>query len=409
MEKVFQSRWFHLWAAAFIAAVTLIVYSNTFNASFHFDDTPQIVENYLIRDIGNLPEILKGTRGVTMATFAVNYAIGGLDVVGYHIVNTLVHIINGVLAYLVLFFTLMLIGSDEAKSKKIAAFAAVLFVAHPIQTQAVTYIVQRMESMASMFYLLALVLFIRGAGATTQAKRIALYAGVAASYVLGFYSKEIAVTLPFIVFLYDFYFLSAGDVKGPAGRWPLYAVLSILLAIFVWTTLIPAGGFGDLSEESAGASAGFGVKGISPLEYLYTQFNVIVYYITLLVAPLNQNLDYDFPISTSLFSVPQIKPGTVLNYPLPPPFVSLLILLAIAAAGVYLFMRARRGADKRMALISFFIFWFFVILSPTSSFIPIIDVIFEHRLYLASLGFFAIFAVCFEWFFDCLEKRRSRG
>ena len=94
-------------------------------------------------------------------------------------------------------------------------------------------------------------------------------------------------------------------------------------------------------------SAGFGVKSISPLEYLFTQFNVIVYYIALLLVPINQNLDYDFPVSRGLFEMPVVKEGTVLNIPILPPVVSLSILLAIVAVAVWLFFRYKRTGEPR--------------------------------------------------------------
>lgn len=395
-----------------LVLAVFLVYSNTFNASFHFDDTPNIVENYQIRNLSNLPEILKGQRGFTMATFALNYAVGGLNVAGYHIVNISIHAATAVLAYFFVFLTLGSLTEDETWAKRIAAYSALLFAVHPVQTQSVTYIVQRMESLASLFYLAALLFFIKSARCSDSGKRIALYAGVAIAYILGFMSKEIAITMPAIALLYDYYFIGKGEAKGIFARIPVYAVLAVLSIIFIVVFIVPIGGFGDLSEESSGLagsapSAGFGVKGITPIEYLFTQFNVIVYYIALLLAPINQNLDYDFPVSRGLFEMPVVKEGTVLNIPILPPVVSLAILLAIAGAAVWLFLRYKKTGEARALVISFFVFWFFIILSPTSSFVPIIDVIFEHRLYLASLGFFVIFAVCFDWFFDWLGRRRT--
>ncbi|MBI5598765.1 MAG: hypothetical protein HY890_03395 [Deltaproteobacteria bacterium] len=434
MDRVLKSRWFHAGVSALIAVSVVIVYSGTFGAAFHFDDLPNIVENYAIRDLKNLPAIFFGNRGLVMATFALNYAAGGDNVFGYHVGNVIIHIINGILAYFLVFNTMLKAGGEEARSKKIAAYSALLFALHPVQTQAVTYIVQRMESLASLFYLAALVVFIKAADASSSAKRALLYAGVAVLYFLGFKSKEVAITLPFVIALYDVYFL--GGKKGFMGRLPLYGALFLLFIYFLVVTIMPLGGFGDLSAELTGQfaaphqptglagvataqgaapSAGFGVKSITPFEYLYTQFNVIVYYITLLFVPINQNLDYDFPISTGLFTTPEIRPGTVLNIPLPPPVVSLIILLFIIGLGVYLFSRSRgrgpslpsSGKPWRGLMVSFFIFWFFIILAPTSSFIPVIDVIFEHRLYLASLGFFAIFALCFDWFFGLFASGRQ--
>ncbi|MCP3677886.1 MAG: hypothetical protein GY721_09940 [Deltaproteobacteria bacterium] len=394
MERFLEGRRFHYIACFLVAVATLVVYSNSFTAAFHFDDIPHIVENYRIRSLHNIPALLFSSRGVTIATFALNYAVGGINVVGYHLVNTAIHIANGIMLYFLVFLTLNITRNaggdvDDLWSKRIAICAALLFAVHPVQTQAVTYLVQRMEILASLFYLLALLLFIKGAATSSAERRALLYGGVMLSYILGFASKEIAITLPAILLLYDFTFISRGNLRGLLKRWPLYGALTALLIIFVIKTLIPLGGFSDVSA----ASAGFGVKSIAPLEYLFTQFNVLIYYIILLIVPRVQNLDYDFPVSHGLFEMPQIKDGTALNFPLPPPFVSLIVLLLVVGCSIYLCVRSACAGGRRGRIVSFFIFWFFILLSPTSSFIPIVDVIFEHRLYLASAGFFVILAI----------------
>src|SRR3989338_8617893 len=240
IEKVFENKRFHLIAGLLIGVLTLLVYSNTFYASFHFDDTPQIVENYKIRNLGNLPEIIRGNRGISIATFALNYAIGGLNVVGYHIINLTIHVINGILIYFLIFLTLSRIdlGTDfksvpnkvRDRAKKIAIFTALLFAVHPIQTQAVTYIVQRMEILASMFMLIGLLVFIKGAETSKTSARVLLYGAVAVSYWLGFHSKEIAITLPAVLFLYDYCFLSSSGNQKVTARLPLYLVLIAMLA-----------------------------------------------------------------------------------------------------------------------------------------------------------------------------------
>lgn len=415
IKNIFSGKKYHYTICFLIAVATLAVYSNTFHASFHFDDIPSIVENYQLRDLGNLPAILMDQRGVTLVTFALNYAIGGLNVLGFHVVNIAIHIINGVLVYFMVCLTLGYIVRsgkwslwlDENWPRRIAAYSALLFAVHPIQTQAVTYIVQRMESLASLFYLLAIILFIKGASSSTRIRKAIFYSSIPVAYCLGFYSKEIAITIPAMIFFYDLYFIAHGRIRELLKRWPLYLVLIALLIFFIVRTLVPAGGFSDVSA----ASAGFGVKSITSWEYLLTQFNVIVYYITLLIIPANQNLDYDFPISTGLFEMPHVNVGTVLNIPILPPVVSLLILLAIIGFAVYLYIRSFsiKGMSPPYWVISFFILWFFILLSPTSSFIPIIDVIFEHRVYLASVGFFVIFSVVFDGFFVYLARKKVKG
>src|SRR3990170_7945237 len=349
IEKVFENKRFHLMAGLLIGVLTLLVYSNTFYASFHFDDTPQIVENYKIRNLGNLPEIIRGNRGISIATFALNYAIGGLNVVGYHIINLTIHVINGILIYFLIFLTLSRIdlGTDfksvpnkvRDRAKKIAIYTALLFAVHPIQTQAVTYIVQRMEILASMFMLIALLLFIKAVKTSMITMRVFLYGIIAVSYILGFYSKEIAITLPALVFIYDYCFLAEGDFKKIMARMPLYFVLLAMLAFFTTRTLT---GLQETPGESA--SAGFGVQSITSNEYLFTQFNVIWTYLRLLILPVNQNLDYDYPVAKSIFEFPT--------------FLSFMGILFILISAFYLLTPYASRFTHYGRLIAFFILWF---------------------------------------------------
>lgn len=419
MERIYSSRWFHPAAVFLITAAVLAVYSNTFHAAFQFDDIPGVVENENIKSLSNLKALITDNRGVSMASFALNYARGGLDVTGYHVFNTAVHILSSVFAYFLLYALFLRAGARELWGRRIAFFSALIFAVHPVQTQAVTYIIQRMESLSSLFYILALLFFVSASNASTALKRLSLYSATVAAYVLGFYSKESAITMPAVMLLIDIFFLSGKNFKGALSRIPLYAVLGVLLVYFLFVTMRPLGGLGPLVKAPAasteagpngavpappyatqrnvqpvyeGPSAGFSQTAITPKEYLYTEFNVLVYYVALLAVPVNQNLDYDFPVAKSLFKTPSVNAGTVLNLPVWPPAVSLLLLISLIAAGVYLFFSSR-GATGAGLFVSFFIFWFFIILSPTSSFVPIIDVIYEHRLYLASLGPFAIFVI----------------
>ncbi|MBI2411837.1 MAG: hypothetical protein HYV24_01330 [Deltaproteobacteria bacterium] len=176
MERFFSLKRFHLFAALIIAASILVVYSNSFNAAFQYDDNPQIVDNYVLKDLKNIPSLLKGPRGITLSTFAINYALGGNNVLGYHIVNTAIHILASIAVYFFVFQTILLVKGCTTAAKRVGFFSAMIFALHPVQTQAVTYIVQRMEALSSLFYLLALIFFIRGAKAATPGKRWASYA-----------------------------------------------------------------------------------------------------------------------------------------------------------------------------------------------------------------------------------------
>lgn len=421
MERIFSSRFFTPAFLLLMAASVIIAYSNTLNGAFQFDDIPSIVENPSVQNASAFFQTLTGPRGVTLATFHLNFAFGGLDTFGYHAVNLLIHIINGLLAYLVLTHAFSSSGALKPRARRLAALSVLIFTLHPIQTQAVSYIVQRMETLSALFTLASVLLLIKASGQPTAGRRGIFYASIALSYVLGFYSKEIAITIPAVVFLYDLFFISAMSFARTLSRWPLYAVMAVLLAIFAVTTVSSLGGFGDVSDESSigaveggpaevtkemktpsarsgkdGLSAGFTLKTISKTEYLMTELNVIVYYMALLALPINQTLDYDFPVSKGLFETPEMHEGTALLYPIPPPAVSLIILSCLAVAAIYIFIRSGKGLASEWRVASFGFFWFIILLSPTSSFIPILDVIYEHRAYLASLGIFPAFVLAVD-------------
>ncbi len=367
-----------------IVVLGFIVYSNTFHAPFVFDDERQIVENPVIRDVANFFSNSTGydynpRRFIGYLTLALNYKLGGMDVTGYHIFNVSVHIVNALLVYALLSLTFkteyMKRSSLSSSSGLISFFTAALFLAHPLQTEAVTYIVQRLTSLSTMFYLTALCLYVkwrllRESGRPKVGKGLPLYILSLGSIVLAMKTKENAFTLPFILVLYEFFFF----------RMPARKRLPFLLPILLTLLIVP------LSMVNLGKPLGETLSDVSQVtraqtevsrwDYLLTQFRVIMTYIRLLILPIKQNLDYDYPVYRSFF--------------MPPVFLSFLALLALFGLGVFLFQRSSRdnsGKRAEFRLISFGIFWFFLTLSVESSVIPIADVIFEHRLYLPSVGF----------------------
>jgi len=368
LERFFSKKWAAPLSFLCLSIVILLAYSNTINGAFQLDDKIWITDNPLIRDLSNLPAMLRSQRGLTMASFALNYAMGGLDPRGYHLVNITIHILNAILVYILLTHTFILAGFTRPRAKFLSLLCSAIFSLHPVQTEAVTYIVQRMESMSATFCLLSLIAFIHAVRA-----------------------------------------------KGTIKK---------------YTTIAPLGGFNDISRETSRATApatlrhesryadipalkslptaGFGVVTTTPTEYFMTESNVLLYYYSLLILPINQNIDYDFPLSRGLFTWPKADKNTSLTIPLPPPIVSILIHIALIALAVFLFARSLGGKKSPTGqCISFFIIWFFVVLSPTSSFIPIVDVIFEHRLYLASLGYAVILTLIIEKIIMARQDRAS--
>ncbi len=370
-----------------IVVLGVLIYSNTFNIPFAFDDTSSIRYNSTIKDVHHIidPQNIYSNRLIGQLTFALNYQLHGLNVAGYHIFNLLIHLLNALLVYWLIILTFRTpyvsayLQKDVLKTSDpyrwIPLFTALLFVSHPVQTQAVTYIVQRYASLSTLFYLVSLVTYVKARGADSSKKaRYALYAASIISAVLAMRTKEIAFTLPIIVLLYEFMFFRGDIKKRMLYLLPLLPLLLTMFIIPLSMMLRQSGSTGASGIDALTKIAGS--VDVSRWDYLNTQFRVIVTYIRLLFLPVNQNLDYDYPIYRTFFT--------------PPVFLSFFVLLGVFCWGIYLLYRSYKSDQANHCwyrLIAFGIFWFFVTLSVESSIIPIEDVIFEHRLYLPSVGF----------------------
>ncbi|HEY5599815.1 MAG TPA: tetratricopeptide repeat protein, partial [Candidatus Manganitrophaceae bacterium] len=254
--------------------------------------------------------------------------------------------------------------------RRVAAIAALLWATHPIQTEAVTYIIQRMTSLSSFFYLLSFVLYIRGrkaAGiASSRGGAPRWYAGAAAAALFSFGAKEIAATLPIMIILYDLLFFCAGETKKIRKAAPAYLLLLALTGGLAFLYL--EGLKAPLEAFQEGMSKQYGIDPYPTNIRLLTESRVLVYYLSLLIFPhpARLNIDHDFPPSSSLWGPPTT-------------------LLSIATLGAG-FLIALIQMRKR-PVFSFFIFWYLGNLIVESSFIRL-DLVFEHRLYLPSISFF---------------------
>jgi hypothetical protein len=382
----------HFTLAAFclIAALILLAYSNAFTSSFHFDDSPAINENVYIKtaSMENIRGIILGSRPVVYLTIFLNYQLNGLNVVGWHIFNIGLHIATSFLVYLFLLRTMNMaaaIGTEEGKAKGMALFGALIFGVHPIQTESVTYIISRSEMLATFFYLGAIILFSWGA----QTGRKRYYWGAFISSVLAMGSKEWAVTLPAIILLYDYLIISKRNIRAVLARWPVYLLIALsCLVVFRTLNLFAAGssvGF-NMSAPSSAASGPGARKALTGWAYFMTSCNVIWTYIRLLFLPIGQNIDYDYPIAQSLLEFPTA--------------VSFLGHVAVIAGAFWLYWK------KKWVLVPFGVAWFYITLSPVQSIVPVSDVIFEHRLYLPSVGFFLAFVVLFNMTIDRLTGNK---
>jgi hypothetical protein len=416
----------------------IVVYSNTFHVPFVLDDDLWIKGRAVVKNLDNFFLNSSGydsspTRIVGLFSLALNYHFGGLDVTGYHAVNLFIHLLSALLVFSLLRLTFLtpffrmqapILPSElrtpnskpHSSNCLIPLFAALLFAVHPVQTQAVTYIIQRMTSLATLFYLLSVVLYVKarlnlerggkqGRGKTSKKWQAwLLLAGSVLAAILAMKTKEISFTLPFAIVLYEVSFF-----RGSWGHRLLYMLpIMATLPIVPWSVLsarplLPPDQ--ALIHTSGGLFAEMGEKlrastQLSRLEYFFTELRVILTYLRLLVFPVNQNLVYDYPEFRTFFTAPVI--------------FSFLVLITFFLLAIWLFSISKIKDQKTkignssplFRLIAFGIFWFFLTLSVESSFIPIVDVIMEHRLYLSSVGAAIAFSTTFIFLIDRIFKAR---
>ncbi len=453
----------HFFYPFLIILAGIIVYSNSFHVPFIFDDEYSIRDNRVVHDIGNFIFSSKGyennpRRFIGFLTFALNYRLGGLDVTGYHVVNLAIHLACALLVYglVVLTFRTPLMNPQSSSlspqslplspqssvlrnSNLIAFFSAALFVVHPIQTEAVTYIVQRLASLAALFYVASLYFYVRfrliaegrgpaSGGAKGNFRYLFFYSISIISAVLAMKTKEIAFTLPFIIVIYELVFFGRGNlIKRTLWALPLLATVVIIPLSMLNVGQQLGKVLSDVNQVTAAGTS------MTRWQYLITEFTVIVTYVRLLFFPAGQNLDYDYPVYRSFF-YPQVM-------------LSLLFLVTLFGLGIYLVLKTKdqglrtegnkaRTEDRGLRtewkgpkeegpglrtevkglsakredqnsvltaqssvlasqssplspafrLMGFGILWFFITLSVESSIIPITDVIYEHRAYLPSIG-----------------------
>ena len=363
----------------FFAAVGFLIYSNSLHASSHLDDYKVIKTVDAARLVGinalwNNPDSSKRRFFVDL-TFNINSRFGGNQVEGYHWVNLVVHVGASFFAFLLTALTFRsptLRGTVPVFSQDIAAFfVGLVFLCHPIQTEAVTYICQRYTSMASLFYLAGLAFY---AAYQLWHEKIS-WGGAIASALAGFFCKESFYTFPLAVLLYDFCFFKIASTEYFSCRkreWGVFGALAVA-AYFV--------------SEAGSAILTYGKKlqyHLPRADYLMTQFGVLIRYIGLLFFPVRQNLDWDVAIQRSFFSWPVVVP--------------LCVLLVFLSLAMYFFI------TRRHMIAAFSIAWFFLTLCVESSIFPLEDLMVEHRLCLPLFGF--AFFLVFLFFFTIPSPRK---
>jgi tetratricopeptide (TPR) repeat protein len=372
-----------------IAAAGIWAYAPSFSGVLLLDDFDSIAGNPSIKSLRPLARVLSppafatvSGRPVANLTFAVNYALAPADVRddfetasppaapeaaaraarnlwGYHAANLVIHLLAALALFGIVRRTL---AADPLQARvgtlatPLALATSLVWLVHPLQTESVTYLVQRVESLMGLFYLLTLYCAIR---AWDSSRPGAWSVAAIAACALGMGTKEVMVTAPLMVWLWDWSFGESQIAPAPSAallrprRWPLYVGLAstwIVLATLV-------------AGNPRGSTVGFGVEGWTPLTYLLTETGVLVHYLRLAVVPSPLIFDYFWQRADSLWKV---LPAAVL-------------LAAFVAATVF-------GVARRHPL-AFASAWFLLILAPTSSVLPIVtEIAAEHRMYLPLAG-----------------------
>jgi protein O-mannosyl-transferase len=351
-----QSDW-HLYAYIPILAVGLIAYGNSFSGEFIFDDIKGIVTNENVRHLWPpWDPIFKwsgGTRPVMGLSLAINYSINGLNTWGYHFVNLVIHLLNACVLFDLVRRVLLRLKPFANVSTILSLTVVLCWVAHPLNTEAVTYITQRNESLVSLFLLLTLYCVERG----NSSQRSSIYYGFAVLFcALGMGTKQNMVAAPLLVLLYDRAFLSGSFRNALHSRRWLYLGLAGTWGVLARTFFV----FPKIT------SVGFKLQHVSALSYALNQPQVIVHYLRLVFWPQDLCLDYYWPVFKDSIDII--------------PYAILIIGLVGATAWALRFAPA----------MGFLGTCFFLILAPTSSVMPLNDLAAEHRMYLPSVSVIVI-------------------
>ncbi len=389
----------NLAALGLLFFLIFLVYSNTFQASWHFDDYPNIINNPLlhIRDLrpetliqtffsspgGGLSQASKMYRPIPCLTFAFNWYLGKNNVTGYHIVNIVLHSMTGCILFLTI---LNLFKSPNLKNKYlgseyfIALLTATLWAINPIQVQAVTYIVQRMASMAAMFYVLGIYFYIMGRISNIRLNKMLFYLGCFLSFVFALGSKENAATFPLALLLVETAFFQ--DLGHPQTRRVIYwaAGGAILFVIFLGTLIF-------MEKDPLSFLNGYKLRPFTLFERLLAEPRILVFYLNQIFYPVPNRLSlvHDVMTSSSLF-----EPWTTLP--------AILIIFFLVSVGL--------SQIRKRPIVAFGILFFFINHLIESTIIPL-ELIYEHRNYMPSLFLFFPVSVGLKWLIDYYYKRKQ--
>ena len=359
-----------------ISLLGVLVFANHLNNPFQFDSVPYITNNANLKN----PEALLTTefwkknileRGLLRMSVALNAQLDGFKPFGYHILSLAFHIFNSLLLFFVLEKSFRQFKFDEMgwgnkRIQSVAFFAAVLFLCHPIQTESVIYIMSRSEVLAATFYLIGFLLFqqLLERSSTSRLQYGFYFLIIFLVTLVGFSVKQTLATLPAVMILY---YLFSCPNHSPAWqflkrwKWPIMVFFSFIAGLLFYKLF---------TDETFLIGPSRPEEMVGRAKYMLSQPSVIVfYYLKKLLFPINLNIDPDLEVVTSFLSLSFLVPA--------------LCITILLVGSLRLF---------KNRFIFFFLCWFFIILSPSSSIVTLHDLAAEHRIYLASVGIFILLA-----------------
>jgi tetratricopeptide (TPR) repeat protein len=349
-------QWWHyalgLFALLFLA---FEIYQPAIRGPFLFDDRylPFFLPGWADAPLSHW---LKGVRPVLMLSYWANFQISQQDPYWYHVLNVLFHCGNAVLIWLILERVLEWAGVAAPMRRMLAIFGGLLFLVHPIQTESVAYVASRSENLSVLLFNAAFAIF---AYRRSVAVSFRIAAAVLILFISACVTKEHAAALPALLLLTDYFWNPGFSFKGIARNWRLYAPMALGAVFAIWWVVRTLHG---------ARTAGFGLKDLSWYEYFFSQCRAIWLYLLMFLVPVNQNVDHEFAVSRTI-----VDHGALLG---------MLALIAVSAAA-WIWRRA-------YPLASYGWFVFLILLAPTSSFVPIRDLLVERRLYLPFIGLLLI-------------------
>ena len=355
--------------------MTALAYAPSLRGGFLYDDERSVERNMALRQPGalrvpDLRDMLGTGRPVTTLTFALDLRAAGLDAGRFHRTGLLLHLAAVALAFV--FLRRLLVRVGHPRPAAVSLVATALFALHPVQAESVAYVTQRAEVLASILYMGSLLLLDAAAARWRSRRALLAWGGGLLTWVAAMGAKAIAVSLPG-AFLLDQAVLAPDGERGRAalGRRVRRALLlsAPILVLAAWSAILQ---FGSMAADPM-SGAGFTATSLSPWQYFVSQLRVQWLYLRLLAWPRGFSFDRVFEPSSGVDAAVLLAGIGV---------------AALVALAIGLWRRAERGAGNGAVerACAFGILLWFVVLSPTSSFVPVLDLAVEHRVYLASLG-----------------------